>query len=155
MELKLVMSRLMTMQTREERIVRMREYRKKNIEQLRAYDRQRYKDNKEKRKATVQAWRDANPDKVKASIMSWQRRNKAKKNALVQSRHVRFKQARPKWLSKEQSLAIVKMYFNCPKGHHVDHIIPINGEIVSGLHVPWNLQYLSAFENLSKGNKSA
>lgn len=141
------------MRTREERILQMREYRKRTIERQRAYDRQRYKDNKEKRQSYVKAWRLANPDKVKASIMSWQRRNKKKKNALVQARHSRFKQSRPKWLNKEQKKQIATMYYNCPKGYHVDHIMPIKGVLSSGLHVPWNLQYLKAFDNLSKGNK--
>ena len=59
-------------------------------------------------------------------------------------------QRTPKWANLG---AIRDIYKNCPEGYHVDHIIPLQGEYVSGLHVENNLQYLSAHENLSKSNK--
>ena len=56
----------------------------------------------------------------------------------------------PSWCDLE-SVKII--YLRCPKGYEVDHIIPTQGELVSGLHVPENLQHLTRFANRSKGNK--
>lgn len=56
----------------------------------------------------------------------------------------------PKWADQEK---IKEIYQNCPEGLTVDHIIPLKGKLVSGLHVENNFQYLSVEENSSKNNK--
>ncbi|MDB0528271.1 hypothetical protein LBW56_16410 [Ralstonia solanacearum] len=43
-------------------------------------------------------------------------------------------------------------YAACPEGMQVDHIVPLNGKFVSGLHVSWNLQYMTPEQNGRKGN---
>ena len=48
---------------------------------------------------------------------------------------------------------IREFYENCPLGYHVDHVVPLNGNNISGLHVLNNLQYLTAEDNLVKSNK--
>lgn len=47
---------------------------------------------------------------------------------------------------------IKEVYINCPPDMEVDHIIPLNGTYVSGLHVHSNLQYLSPKDNHIKNN---
>ena len=68
-------------------------------------------------------------------------------------RRARLLKATPKWLTKEQLNEMKQFYINCPTGYEVDHIHPLKGDGFSGLHVPWNLQYLPASENSRKGNR--
>lgn len=68
--------------------------------------------------------------------------------------------AMPKWLSEEDHLRIKLFYtvaaFLSKKLKYlitVDHIVPLQGKEVKGLHVPWNLQLLTSIDNSAKGAK--
>ena len=56
----------------------------------------------------------------------------------------------PPWVDMD---AIKDIYMNVPKGYEVDHIVPLQGKLVSGLHIAENLQYLTKQDNWNKKNK--
>lgn len=64
------------------------------------------------------------------------------------------KEKTPPWIDLSE---VLKIHAACPAGHEVDHIVPLRGLIdgrpVSGLHVPWNLQYLTMEANRKKKNR--
>lgn len=78
----------------------------------------------------------------------------------VQVQRRAFKlQATPCWLTKEQSKQIQTFYVEAAKltkekgiNYHVDHILPLQGVNICGLHVSWNLQVLTESENSQKNN---
>lgn len=56
----------------------------------------------------------------------------------------------PKWADTKALNAFID---DCPEGFHVDHIIPLQGATVCGLHCVENLQYLPPIENSVKSNR--
>lgn len=72
----------------------------------------------------------------------------------------RHREATPAWLTKEERLQMRELYVQARKltavtgeRYVVDHIVPLRGEFVCGLHVPWNLRVITQDENLKKSNK--
>lgn len=124
---------------------RVRKNRKLNPEKYRTVDNKRYDNNKEVRKA--------------CSRRSY--RNKAGHYAhIAKLRAFNKKRATPKWLTEEHKQQIKVFYEESSRltkdtgiKYNVDHIIPINGEAVCGLHVPWNLRVITETENFKKSNK--
>ena len=69
--------------------------------------------------------------------------------ATVNARRRRVRLQTPPWANIRK---IEFFYKACPYGQEVDHIVPLKGLLVSGLHVHYNLQYLPVTDNRRKGN---
>lgn len=80
----------------------------------------------------------------------YQKENRAKVAATNKKSRAARRNAVPDWTDNDR---IVEIYEACPDGWQVDHVIPIQGENVSGLHVPENLQYLTKEANSGKKNR--
>lgn len=72
-------------------------------------------------------------------------------------RYLTLRLATPLWADP---VAILAVYTECQRlaelngePYHVDHIVPLQGRSVCGLHVPWNLRPMPARENLAKSNR--
>jgi hypothetical protein len=112
------------------------------------------------RKAVAQnskAYADKNRQEVNARIKDWKQRNQGKVRSQTASRRARCKAAQPTWVKSEELLAIYQQAQRVSDmigiTYHVDHIIPLQHPCVCGLHVPWNLQIIPAWQNLQKQNK--
>ncbi len=122
--------------------------------------------------AATKKWRMANPDRAKelarkykhanrerhnALTREWNAKNKARKSFLEIQRYAARLQRTPKWVQPEDLYpfyASARVLTDATGiEHQVDHILPLQGEYVSGLHVPANLQVLTAYENRSKNNR--
>ena len=132
---------------------RDKRYRQKNPEKIKATNQRYTAANPGKSTARNQKWVAANPERAKALVKQWAAANPGRRAASAAKRRAAKRQAMPGWLSESQINEITQIYIDCPKGFHVDHLVPIQGATVSGLHVPWNLKSIPASENLRKGNK--
>lgn len=93
---------------------------------------------------------EINKDIIRNEHKIYYENNKSKHNTRAAKRRSAKLNRTPSWVNFDK---IKEFYKNCPEGYHVDHIIPLQGKIISGLHVIENLQYLTSKDNLSKGNK--
>lgn len=134
-----------------------------------------YERNKQNRVQQIALWRSRNPErckeawvryarrwpeKLRAFNRAWRNKNRDKVRHYATVRYRAKAAATPKWLNDEQRVAILAFYeaavlLEIVTGvpHQVDHIVPIRGKYVCGLHVPWNLQILTQSENARKGNR--
>jgi hypothetical protein len=119
-------------------------WREANYEYLQAYDRKR---SAHKYLANL-LHRLNNPEKCRAYMAEYAR-----------LRNANLRHAQPAWADRR---AIRTIYLLCQQiseetgiAHHVDHIVPLKGKYVCGLHVETNLQILTASDNMKKSNSFA
>ena len=134
-------------------------WRSENKEKSASYTRKWNTKNKERRAEIENSWKQKNPEKVKEynrkAGKKWSGENPGHRRAITALRRAAKIQRTPKWADRKLMTLIymesAKITSSTGIKHEVDHIFPLQGEIVSGLHVPSNLQILIMSENRSKG----
>lgn len=137
-----------------------RRWREANAEALCEYRRRHYEKNAEAARERTRQWREANREAARERNRQWSKTNPHKVNAIGAKRRAAKLQATPGWLTKQHLAEIEGVYAEAQARsqetgdiYHVDHIVPLQGRNVCGLHVPWNLRAIPAVENLKKKNK--
>jgi len=105
-------------------------------------------------------WRKNNSEYVKSYAKNYRQQNKQYLNFLCQKRKISLLHRTPSWLTEDDLWMMEEIYkFAAYRTQyfgfawHVDHIVPLRGKIVSGLHVPANLQVVPWIDNQRKTNK--
>lgn len=121
-------------------------------------DRIRYRDNSEKLTAKTKKWQEENPLKRKEIRAKWWEKNPGARNASRMKRYAAKLKATPAWAND----FFIKEIYNLAAmrskmlgiSWHVDHIVPLQSDVVCGLHVEANMQLLPSKHNQSKGNRA-
>jgi len=134
-------------------------YRIKNRDRLIEYKKAWVKDNQDKVVANSKKRYEEKKSDIKSYVAEYKRKNPSVANASRAKRRASKQLRTPKWLTDidfERIQTQYKLAEILTKLHnepwHVDHIIPLQGKLVSGLHVPSNLQVILGSENCSKQN---
>lgn len=135
---------------------RAKEYRKRNRERLLI----KMKDYYQKTKEAQRKRKSENKEARRAWEAGWRERNRGAFNASRAKRRADKRDRYPSWIGRTERAKINSIYAESSRlskltgiTFHVDHIIPLMGDLVSGLHVPENLRIIQAVENMSKGKK--
>lgn len=137
-----------------------RNSRAKHLERCKKSEARWYKDNKERKRQAGLKWVANNYERFKEKQKSWYKQNLDKYASYSAKRRSVKLKATPPWLTEEHFELIFSFYQEAKRlqsidgiERQVDHIMPLIHEDLCGLHVPWNLQVLTAVENNKKGNK--
>ena len=147
--------RLYRQNNKDSRVAGNEKFRKNNPN----YSKDWFRDNPDKARSYSSSYLINNRDKINTSRLEMYRINPSKYRGYSSNYRASKSSATPSWLTKEQKDSINNFYeqardceVTSGMKYEVDHIIPLNGKNVCGLHVPWNLQVLPRDINRAKSN---
>lgn len=128
-------------------------WREENPDSFKTY----YAEKKTTLQQKYKEWREENADSRAEYMAQWGRENAALVAEKNMRRHAGKIQATPKWANRERMVEFYKeaerLTAETGIQHHVDHIYPLQGKIVCGLHCEANLNVITQFENIQKLNR--
>ena len=157
MECQNLFIRLYREDNKEDVIEKYKKWTDNNIERIRERRKCYYEANKTRLSEYSQVYHKTERSIARRKI--YEENNKAKFTAISAARRARKRKATPSWLTQTDKQQIEQIYQTAAYltsltgiQFHVDHIIPLRGKYVSGLHIPSNLQILPFYDNLTKSN---
>lgn len=129
---------------------RVKKWKAKNKNHMIEYRRKYRDENKEHIKTKLSEWRANNKESLKTRLKQWHSDNPSLRNSITAKRRAAKMKRTPTWADLKE----IKKWYEMAREQNlqVDHIVPLQGKLVSGLHVAGNLQLLSRHENCKKHN---
>jgi len=141
------------------RYIALSKWRKENPQQVKKHNNTQYALHSESLKARSRIFYEQNAEVLREKGRDYQKKNLHKFAANNAKRDAAKLQRTPAWLTEDDKWIMAQAYELAVLREkvvggkwHVDHIVPLQGKVVSGLHVPNNLQILPAKLNRSKSN---
>ena len=136
---------------------RQKAWREANPEKAKVIAQRHFEKNRDVMYERTALWRETNREYVKELSRLWAKNNPSKMAAQASKRRAKLLSATPVWADFSAIQIEYDLADWCSKAtgvkYHVDHIVPLQGKNVCGLHVPNNLQVIPAMDNLKKKNK--
>ena len=144
------------------RLLAQAAWRGKNAERLRAYDNARSTTRVRNEKVSSAKWRAENHAQFRAAIAKWKTENKALLALYSSGRRASERSASAAWSDTEYEKFVLQEAYRLSElrskvvgiPYHVDHIVPLRGKTVCGLHCAANLAVIPARSNMLKGNRT-
>jgi hypothetical protein len=133
---------------------RVRQYAQDNLEQVRQRAREYAAAHREEARMRTIEWSRANPERRKQTNAEFYKNNRGAVTAYKAKYRAARRRACPPWVDDEHFAKIREIYCEAERmsklmnePYHVDHIVPLQGKTVCGLHVWWNLRVIRGTDN--------